>query len=179
MVPAPAEGGHSRCRPPRRRNLGEVSERVGEYRAEAPRRSRRCLPPLRPRSAFPAPGGHGPGSGSCPASPPLARGWRGLCQLAPRSRPVPEPLRERGPRQIPLVWAARRPSRAGTSASALAGAGTAGGGREFLSRPVLWVMEGVTGKRSLASEIWRHSFLQRTPLFCVDLDLKSRARMVV
>lgn len=124
--------------------------------------------------------------------PPGATGWGpALVQLhlssagvgrGPDSLPLgPGRCRSRsgsGAARVPLLWAARRRSRAGTAASAPAGAGTAGGGREFLSRPVLWVMEGVPGKRSLASGIWRNSFLHRNPLFCVDLDLKSRAGVV-
>lgn len=72
MVPAPAAGGPVRCRPPRRRNLGEVSERVGEYRAAAPRRSPR--PPGAAAQRLPRPRGRRAGFPLLSGFTSLARG---------------------------------------------------------------------------------------------------------
>lgn len=111
MVPAPAAVGHVHCRPPRCRNLGEVSERVGEYRAAAPRR---CSPPAwRSRvAASPPPGATGRGPAAAWLRlPSLGRG--GVSASLPHG---PGRCRSRsgsGAARVPLLWAVRRRSRGG------------------------------------------------------------------
>lgn len=89
------------CRRPPRGGPSAAARRAAETWGKFPsesvstgRRLRAAPParPERPRSGFPAPGGDGPGSRSCPASPPSPGDRRRIAELAPRS----EPLQERG-----------------------------------------------------------------------------------
>lgn len=149
-----------------------AAETWGKFASQSVSTDRAAAPAA---AGSPAPGATGRGPAPVRLHLP-SPGVGGVCELAARCRAVPQLLRERG-RPCPAAVGSAAPE-PGRDRGVRAGRGW-DGGREFLSRPVLWVMEGAPGKRRLASETWRNSFLQRHPHFCVDLDLKSTARMVV